>query len=321
MGMAYLIKTIRLRAVCLSLGCMLVIAVATVGAASRAMALETVRVADNVFALVGPLEQRNPENLGNNATFGVVVTSAGVVLIDPGGSAAGGAVIDRAIAQITDQKVRVVINTGGQDHRWFANAYFMKKGATVIASAAAVEDQKERTNAEWQAMETMIGPANLEGTELRHADTTFKTRHILELGGRRLEIIHAGAAHTPGDSFVWLADAEVVFAGDIVYLDRLLGVGEQSNTRSWLEVFAAIEKLGPRIVVPGHGRPGTLAKAEAETRDYLRNLRAKIGALIEAGGDMIAAVKIDQSAFRHLVVFDQLAGRNAQAVFAEMEFE
>ena len=43
-------------------------------------------VARDVWALVGPKQQRSAENLANNATFGVVVTGEGVVLIDPGGS-------------------------------------------------------------------------------------------------------------------------------------------------------------------------------------------------------------------------------------------
>ena len=36
---------------------------------------------------------------------------------------------------------------------------------------------------------------------------------------------------------------------------------------------------------------------------------------------MIGAAKVDQSKFKHMEQFDALAGRNAQAVFAEMEFE
>ena len=43
-------------------------------------------VTEGVWALVGEMEQRSPENLANNATFGLVLTDAGAVLIDPGGS-------------------------------------------------------------------------------------------------------------------------------------------------------------------------------------------------------------------------------------------
>ncbi len=42
------------------------------------------RVTDSVYALVGEMVQRSPQNLANNATFGVVVTEDGVLLIDPG---------------------------------------------------------------------------------------------------------------------------------------------------------------------------------------------------------------------------------------------
>ena len=43
-------------------------------------------VTEDVWAIVGPLEQRNPDNLANNATFGLVVTPEGAALMKPGGS-------------------------------------------------------------------------------------------------------------------------------------------------------------------------------------------------------------------------------------------
>jgi hypothetical protein len=42
---------------------------------------------------------------------------------------------------------------------------------------------------------------------------------------------------------------------------------------------------------------------------------------IDSGGDVISSVTVDQSAFSYLANFDQLAKRNAQAVFIQMEWE
>src|SRR5215218_7905070 len=81
-----------------------------------AVALEPVRVNDQVWAIVGELGQRSPINLGNNATFGVIVTGAGIVLIDPGATAKAAAEIDAVLRGIADHPVVAVINTGGQDH-------------------------------------------------------------------------------------------------------------------------------------------------------------------------------------------------------------
>ena len=50
--------------------------------AASAVALEVQPVAEGVYALVGEKEQRSPGNLANNATFGVVVTNEGVVLVE-----------------------------------------------------------------------------------------------------------------------------------------------------------------------------------------------------------------------------------------------
>ncbi|MDF1717980.1 MAG: MBL fold metallo-hydrolase [Antarcticimicrobium sp.] len=291
-------------------------------AAAPALAdvLDIQPVAPNVWALVGPMQQRDAENLGNNATFGVVETADGVVLIDPGGSWAGAAMIDAAIDKITDAPVTHVIDTGGQDHRWLGNGYWQAQGATVIASEAAVADHKNRGSMQMTALANFLGD-RLAGTVPAYADVRFEENHTLEVGGLSFEITHAGQAHTPGDSFVWLPARDVMFTGDIVYIDRILGVGPQSNVKSWISVFEAMAAHDPAHLVPGHGPATTLDQARADTYDYLTNLRSRIGTLLEEGGDIMAAPEIDQSAFSYLAQFDSLAGRNAQATFEQMEWE
>lgn len=294
---------------------------AGVALATPAAALEVEQVAEGVYALVGPLEQRSPENLGNNATFGAIVTDDGVVLIDSGGSAAGAREIAEAVASATDKPVTTVINTGGQDHRWFGNAWFQAHGATVIASAAAVADQRDRADAQFATMRRLIGEGVIAGTELSHADTTFADTLETTVGGVPLVLRHAGAAHTPGDAFVWLPEQRVLFSGDIVYMDRLLGVGPQSDSRNWLEAFDALAALEPAVIVPGHGAPGDLDKAVRQTRDYLAHLREQVGMVLEEGGDATDAVAIDQGDWSGLAVADQISGRNAQQVYMQMEWE
>ena len=63
-------------------------AAAVLAAPTLALAevLEVQPVTDGAWAIVDEKAQRSPENLGNNATFGLVVTAAGAELIDPGGS-------------------------------------------------------------------------------------------------------------------------------------------------------------------------------------------------------------------------------------------
>ena len=283
--------------------------------------LETRELAAGVYALVGPTTDRTSENLGNNANFGVVVGEDGVLLIDPGGTAKGAQMIEAAIRRITDQPVTLVINTGGQDHRWLGNGYFKSRGATVIANDKAVADQKARLQEQLQRLAQAVGEDALQGTEAAYADQTFSDSHHFVFGGRRIEIHHAGHAHTPGDSFVWLPDQRILFSGDIVYVDRLLRIGSHSAHKSWIGAFEALAQRQPDILVPGHGRPGPLARAHADTYAYLVFLRDAVGALLEQGKGMEALGEIDQARFSHLQNYALLKGRNAQRVFSELEWE
>lgn len=295
---------------------------ATLAAPSVAVGegLDVQTVTEGVWAIVGETEQRSPENLGNNATFGLVATGAGAVLIDPGGSWQGAQALQDAIRGVTGLPVTHVINTGGQDHRWLGNSYWQAQGATVIAAEAAVEDQQARASMQMTVLAQLIGDA-LEGTEPSFADVTFTDAHTLEVGGVRFELVHPGPAHTPGDSFVWVPARDTVFTGDIVYMERLLRVGDHSAIANWPNAFLAVEATGAAHVVPGHGGPTTLTQARADTFNYLMNLRTQIGALLDAGGDIMDAPSVDQTAFAYLKQFEALAGSNAQMAFQQMEWE
>ena len=300
----------------------LVAAAAVLASPTVALAdvLEVQPVTEDVWAIVGPTEQRNPENLANNATFGLVITVEGVVLMDSGGSWQGAEMLHDAIRTVTDRPIVYVINTGGQDHRWLGNGYWQAQGATVIGSQASVADHQARTKDHMIELSQFLGDG-LDGTEPAYADVTFATDYTLEFGGLSFEIMHRGAAHTPGDSFVWLDERDVMFTGDIVYVDRLLGNGPARDTDSWIAVFEAMAVYQPAHIVPGHGRATDLPTATHDTHNYLVNLRTRIGELIEEGGDIMDAPKIEQSAWSYLEQFDILAGRNAQATFEEMEWE
>jgi len=84
---------------------------------TSAQTLSTHKVADGIYTIVGGLETRTPENLGNNATFGAIITSQGVVLVGPGGTYLGAQRLAERIGELSKKPVVAVINTGGQDHR------------------------------------------------------------------------------------------------------------------------------------------------------------------------------------------------------------
>ncbi len=283
--------------------------------------LELQEVTENVYAIVGSLGNRTPDNLGNNATFGFVVTSEGVVVIDSGGTHKGAKRLHEVIKRVTDKPIVTVINTGGQDHRWLGNEYFQKLGAKVIASERAVSDQKARRQDQFIMLGNLVGDEGLSGTNDTYADEVFDNEMQIVVGESTFELYHVGQAHTPGDSFVWLPEQKVMFTGDIVYVERMLGIGEQSNSKSWVKVYESMASFQLKYIVPGHGHPTTLQQANSDTYEYLLFLRKSVADFIDNGGDITEIRRIDQSQYEHLRNFELLSGLNAQNVYTELEWE
>ncbi|MDZ7812938.1 MAG: MBL fold metallo-hydrolase [Ideonella sp.] len=298
-------------------------AIALLGATlAQAVNVHFKPVAPNVYAHVGDIEGRTYENEALNANIGLVVTPAGAVLIDSGASFQSARHIAEAARKVTPQPIKWVINTGGQDHRWLGNGYFKAQGAEIIAHANAQADMQAR-GAEQLRANAPVLKEKMDGTEV-----VLPTRWLngantpLELGGTVLEVIHRKGGHTPGDSLVWLPQSGVVFTGDVVYVDRILGLHPVSKTKTWVESFAALEALNPKVVVPGHGQVTTLAQAQKDTGDLLRALRAHMGKAVEAGTDISAAVKsFDAAPYKHLKHVDVWLPQLANRTYLEMEQE
>jgi len=304
------------------LRCVLAVLALWCGGSAWAVDVVFKPVAPGVFAYVGDTGGRSYDNEGLNANIGLVVTPAGALLIDSGASLQGARQIAQAVRRVTDQPVRWVINTGGQDHRWLGNGYFAAQGAELIAHAQAVPDMKARGGDHL---------ASLQATLRERADGTVPTLPTqlltgrderIERGGVELQLRHRGGGHTPGDMMVWLPASGVLFSGDIVYVDRLLGVIPVSHTGRWLEAFAVIEALQPRVIVPGHGAVTDLARARAHTAAYLQALRAHMKKAVDDGTDVSAAVKtFNAQPFMHLLNAAELMPGNASRTYLELERE
>ncbi|MDF1880722.1 MBL fold metallo-hydrolase [Sulfurimonas sp. MAG313] len=297
--------------------CMLLIQGILSADSKKSEILELIQVNDKVWAIVGPLTGRTAKNLANNASFGFVVTSQGIVLIDSGGSLKGAKEIHRLIKSVSSKAIKFVINTGVQDHRWLGNDYFKKQGAQIIASKKAVKGQGKYFDNQYAKLHYLLKEENIKGTLAYYAQTVFSKHHSFTLGNTSFELYFEGGGHTMGDIFVHLPKEKIIFSGDIVYTQRLLSIGANSNTQEWLNSFETLARLKPDIIIPGHGKPTTLKKATKETYDYLIYLRTQAEEL----DDIADTKKIDQSQFSHLYNYKALKDKNAQRVFIEMQWE
>lgn len=292
-----------------------------VATATHAISLAPVKVAPNIYAFIGEMGGRTYDNEGMNANTGFIVTRDGVVVIDSGPSYRVAQQIHQAIRKVTQQPVKYVINTGGQDHRWLGNGYFKAQGAVIIAQRKAAADMAARGDEQLAGLARDL-KERLSGTVAVLPNQLFDREQVLQSGDTKIHILHFQGGHTPGDSVVWLPQAKVLFSGDLVYVDRLLGVIPVSNTKHWLASFEAMETLKPMHIVPGHGGLCDLAKAQRETKDYLVLLRTHMKTALDKGLDLQTAINtLDQSRFKNLLIYNDLKGGNASRTYLEMETE
>jgi len=270
-----------------------------------AMEFHFTKVADKTYAYIGPLTNRTPENLGLNNNIGLVITDKGAVLIDSGAGISSAKVLEDAVSKVTDKKIIAVINTGSQDHRWLGNGYFAEKGATIYALAKTVKTQESMGAGLVDKMTKVSDIFAL--TKPVTAKTPFKKDDVkLTIGNTMFHVKHFGDAHFPGDAVVWLPEQKVLFSGDLIYVDRMLGVHPFSKVASWQKAFHLAEKLPAKVIVPGHGQVCDWNKARQDTGNYLDKLVKVMSVASEdmLGVDQAVADNKDWPEFKHLEHYD-----------------
>ena len=280
-----------------------------------------VEVIPGVFSAIGATAPPTYENAGHNNNLSFIVTGEGVVVINSGASDRLAKALHDEIKQVTDQPVVLVINENGQGHAMLGNGYWRDQGVDVLAHADAIAETQENGDAIINGMRG-YNKDRAEGTRLVHANLSFDEEYAISLGGVEIKALHLGPAHDPGDAQVWISAWEMMIAGDIAFHERMLPIFPHTCTSCWIETWEEkLEPLAPTYVIPGHGHPTNFAQVRRYTLDYLTDLRTKIGAHIDEGGDLASAYYVDQAQWKNLDTFEELATKNAGRVFEEMEWE
>lgn len=280
-----------------------------------------VEVIPHVWSAIGATAPPTYENAGHNNNLSFIVTGDGVIVVNGGGSYGLAEALHKEIKSITDQPVKLVVNENGQGHAALGNCYWAEQGVKIVAHEDAAKEFEKQSGQILQAAERILKDRAAK-TCIHVPDETFSDRMDVSMGSMKVELIYSGPAHSHGDTQVWLPEEKLVIAGDIAFHERMPPIFDDTDTAAWIDTWEnAFEKLGAVYVVPGHGHPTNMAQVRRYTHDYLVYLRGKIKEMIDEGKGLDEAFYVDQSPYKHLHTFEELATRNAGRVFQQMEFE
>jgi glyoxylase-like metal-dependent hydrolase (beta-lactamase superfamily II) len=116
---------------------------------------------------------------------------------------------------------------------------------------------------------------------------TMNDRMTLYRGGREIQIMFLGRAHTGGDVAVYFPDDKVVFTGDMALNGpSYLGDGFVDE---WPQTLENLKALDFDVFVPGHGGPVTDLNRIDLVQEYYRDLWQETAAKRQAGVDVTEA--------------------------------
>ena len=313
------------RILSLTLFCLVVVVGASV-AADRAITKDypVTKINDRIYVIYGPYELPNKQNQGfrNNPAF--VVTSAGVIVIDPGSGKKVGEMVLKKIRAITDKPVVAVFDTHSHSDHWPGNdaikrAYpkaviyghpNMKAALADGVGERLVKDMDKETQGE-TAGTVAVGP-----------DKTVNHGEVIKIGDRQFRIHHFGSTHTDNDILVEVVEDKVLFVGDIVRV-KSLDI-RQGSLKANIAAIEKVSSLPVKIFVPGHRAAG--GREILDTYNgFLRKVYAVVEELYKSGISSAQEMKpkvIERlKEYRNWDDFDTLIGRHVSQAHLEVEKE
>jgi cyclase len=270
------------------------------------------KIAEGVYAAVSP----DRSKAGSNAGF--IVGPNGVVVVDSFVGVGPAKELVDEIRRVSKLPIRYVVNTHYHLDHTGGNAVFAEAGATIVA---------HRNVRAWLRTENLkfLGATPKPEDKSRIAalvfpDIVYSDEVDIYLGARLVQV-RSMPGHTGGDSVILVPDANVVFAGDLVWQHHLPNLIDAS-TRLWVETLDKFLADHPSATfVSGHGDVATAADVR-DFRDYLNSLRmqvAKAQADGKSGSELVEAVTAElKEKYGQWGFFDHFVGRNIQQTADEL---
>lgn len=195
-------------------------------------------VAEQVFVAVAEPASVN---------IGLVVGPTGSLVIDTGSSPEQGAAIRSAAQSFAAVPVVAVLAT-----HWHYDHFFGLAGFDGVPSYAHESVSTQLSRPEAIAAATELGIAV---EDLAQAEVQFSLAKVIDVGNRRVEALHFGPGHTDGDLVVFVPDAQVIFAGDLLESAGAPDFGTDCRLKDWPSALDGILGLVAEetVIVPGHG--------------------------------------------------------------------
>lgn len=283
------------------------------------------RITDKIHVIYGPLDVPNKNNHGFRNNPVIVLTSAGVVVCDPGGSAWAGEMIVRKIKSVSQEPVVAVFNSHAHGDHWLGNEGTKRAYPdAVIYGHPVMKDRVAGADGDyWLTQIEQLTEGTAGGKQVIPPDRTVNDGDVIEIGDTQFRVHHTGPAHTDNDIMIEIVDQNALFTGDVVR-NALMGIMESDASFAGnIAAIDAIIKKNFKYYILGHGRVGGI-EITLNYRVYLDTLLSTVRKLYAeqlADYEMKPAVIDTVSAYKNWAGFDIRLGPHVSRAYLEVEAE
>ncbi|MBN2816336.1 MAG: MBL fold metallo-hydrolase [Campylobacterales bacterium] len=273
-------------------------------------------VSGGTHCFFGHSEVMDEHNNGDISNSCFVNMGDTYLLIDSGSTYSYAAQAHAKMKEINDLPLSYLINTHIHDDHWLGNSYYKEQGTKIIGADNFRQLPIEVTT----RMQSRISKEAYKGTEQIHPSLYVEDEKILEINGKKVYIKHVNhKAHTDSDLYIYIPSQKIVFAGDLVFNDRIPSIRDGS-LQGWIDTLDEIRSLDVEHIVGGHGNLVT-KDALTMTYNYLVELQSEVSRLLDEGVEIADIVNIvEMPKYKNINLYDVMHRQNVEIAYRMLEW-
>ena len=283
------------------------------------------RISDNIHVIYGPFEMPNEKNQGFRNNVGIIQTSKGVVICDPGGSASAGEMVVQKVKSLTDKPIVAVFNTHAHGDHWLGNEGIKRHypHAVIYGHPAMKKKVEGSYGINWVDRLNRETKGKANGKQVTAPDKAVNHNDVITIGNTRFRIHNYGPAHTNNDIMIEVVNEQTLFTGDVVRNGMIGIMRDDSSFNGNVTSIDLILKKKFKFYIPGHGKSGN-HDVPKNYQTYLHTIYKKVQEMYAQGAadfEMKKAIAKSVSKYESWDNFDMLLGPNISRAYLEVEAE
>lgn len=215
--------------------------------------LKPIKIDNGIYVILGDNSGLNSFNGGAISNTGFIIGEDEILIIDAGPSYIYAEEVIEIIKGISSLPIKYLVVTHHHPDHSFGISKYSELDLEIIISASEIIRYEKYGKRLLNQMKNLIGEQWFKNTKIiKFEYNDYEFPQEIDLGNHKIIVNFFKNGHSEGDLVVEIVNKKIVFAGDIVFSERVPTI-PHANIDNWSIYIDELIDSDWMVLIPGHG--------------------------------------------------------------------